>query len=145
MSPDLFYGYNVPEEIKVRVSAIMKRFIINGLCDGMYIANVIAHETGCGNGAGEFTGVPNFDREECRKLALILQKAYGCNILKEYTDELEDILFNGTLDNRRARTGICEYIKALKAEMCICDEWRVGYLQKQIMEARYTIAGLEAV
>ena len=50
-----FDGYDVPENVKTRAKNIMRRFTINGLCDGMYIANCIGMDNGTGDGKGHFT------------------------------------------------------------------------------------------
>lgn len=78
-----FEKYDVPEKLKKTAIAIMQRFIITGLCDGMYICNTIAYICGIGDGCGTFTGDNITDIEN---IARTLQACYGCNI---YKDDLE--------------------------------------------------------
>ena len=139
-----FAGYDVPEAIKTRVLAILDRFTIQGLCDGMYIANVIAHHTGCGDGAGTFTGTPEFSDKECVQLADILQRSYGCNVFRRNLPELIDILSTGKLDIEKASEGIEDYIDAITKEKQTCKEWRRDYLDRQILKAEETLKRLAA-
>ena len=73
----MFEGYDVPSRLKETAISIMRRFTITGECDGMYICNVIAAESGIGDGEGHFTGDEIFNRSE---IARRLQFAYGSNI-----------------------------------------------------------------
>ena len=84
-----FDGYQVPENMKNTAIAVMKRFAIHGLCDGMYICNRIALTAGIGDGCGHFTGDTI---EEVVKPAESLHAAYGCNIRKEDLPELKVML-----------------------------------------------------
>lgn len=51
----MFEGHEVPGNIRRAACLAMYRFTINGICDGMYICNTIANESGCGDGQGNFT------------------------------------------------------------------------------------------
>lgn len=46
--------YDVPEDIKRLATRLCRSYGINGLCDPMYIANVIALELGRGDGQSNF-------------------------------------------------------------------------------------------
>lgn len=46
--------YLVPEDIKRLSMRLCQSYGINGICDPMYIANVIAFETGRGDGQSNF-------------------------------------------------------------------------------------------
>jgi hypothetical protein len=46
--------YDVPEDIKRLATRICESYGIKGVCDPMYIANVIAFETGRGDGQSKF-------------------------------------------------------------------------------------------
>lgn len=127
-----FAGYSVPERIRRTAIAIMQRFTITGLCDGMYIANVIAYNCNIGDGAGNFYGDDISKPEEAAKE---LQSAYGCNIFKKDIGELEEIIRNGYLDMEKAKTGISEYIAFCKEEKRTCDQWRMKYLDRCIQFA----------
>jgi hypothetical protein len=48
--------YNVPADIKRLASRLCRSYGINGICDPMYIANVIALELGMGDGQSHFNG-----------------------------------------------------------------------------------------
>ena len=135
-----FEGYKVPERIKKTAIAIMKRFTIDGLCDGMYISNVIAHTCGIGDGQGNFTSdeITNFE-----EIAVNLQSVYRCNIFKKDIRELETILESGTLKKSQSINGLNTYIAVCSSEKKNCDEWRVQYLERCINNAKETIQELE--
>lgn len=46
--------YHVPENIKRLAIRICRAYGIRGICDPMYIVNVIAFELGLGDGQGNF-------------------------------------------------------------------------------------------
>lgn len=135
-----FEGYKVPERIKNTTIAIMQRFTFTGLCDGMYISNVIAHTCGIGDGYGNFTSdeITNFE-----EIAVNLQSAYGCNIFKKDIRELEAILETGMLNKSQSIIGLNEYIAVCKSEKRNCDEWRSEFLERCINNAKETIQELE--
>lgn len=136
-----FEGYNVPEKLKNITITIMRRFTIRGLCDGMYICNIIAHTCGIGDGKGNFTSdeISGFE-----KIADRLQKSYGCNIYKEDLQELENTLVTGKLDKERAIAGINKHIRKCKEEKQICDQWRVDYLNECINEAKENLREIKS-
>ncbi len=103
----MFEGYEVPRKLRETVIAIMRRFSIFGICDGMYIANVIAYHNGMGNGSGQFNGSNNTISEDT---ADYLIRAYGCNIEKADRDELIGILKTGQMDNKRVIQGMTKFI-----------------------------------
>lgn len=126
---DQFEGYDVPERLKKTALAIMERFCISGVCDGMYICNRIAATCRNGDGNGHFysdkiTDIPLVARS--------LQAAYGCNIRKEDIPELEEILATGTLDHDKASAGIKQFIKDCSMEKMKCPEFRINYLDRCI-------------
>lgn len=132
-----FENYEVPERLKNTAIAIMKRFTIYGICDGMYICNTIAFNGGIGDGNGIFTGssISNIPQ-----IARKLQSAYGCNIFKEDLKELENILESGELDKTTATSGINAYISKCKKEIeSNKDSWRIDYLNRCIAEATETL------
>lgn len=134
-----FEGYNVPRKIKEITINIMRRFTIYGLCDGMYISNVIAYETGLGDGEGHFT-----DGEGCwniHKIAQKLKSAYGCNIDSSDLEELEGIL-SGSFDEKKCKHGIQAFIKDRYEERKTCDSWRKDYVSCCIKEANLTLQEL---
>ena len=47
--------YTVPEDIKRLATRICRSYGIRGVCDPMYIANVVAVELGRGDGQSNFT------------------------------------------------------------------------------------------
>lgn len=47
--------YTVPEDIKRLSTRLCRSYGIRGVCDPMYIANIIALETGRGDGQSNFT------------------------------------------------------------------------------------------
>jgi len=76
---EAFKGYNIPKNIRNISESICREFNIKGICDPMYIANVIAFELCLGDGCGNFNdNKPNFDN--VNKLAERLKYSYGCNI-----------------------------------------------------------------
>lgn len=46
--------YDVPKDIKRLATRICESYGIKGICDPMYIANIIALETGRGDGQSKF-------------------------------------------------------------------------------------------
>ncbi len=47
-------SYGVPDDIRVAAERIVSAYGIRGICDPMWIANVIARETGRGDGEHKF-------------------------------------------------------------------------------------------
>lgn len=47
--------YDVPAKLKKVATRLSRSYGIRGICDPMYIANVIAFELGLGDGQGNFT------------------------------------------------------------------------------------------
>lgn len=136
---EYFEGYNVPGRLKNTAIAIMRRFSIYGLCDGMYICNVIANTSGIGNGLGVFTGdgitrIPRIAKE--------LQCAYGCNIFEEDIEELEEILSNGVLDKGKATAGIEKYIEKCKEQKKLRQDWEADIFDRRIRDAKAELQSL---
>ena len=132
----MFEGYDVPSRLKETAISIMRRFTITGEGDGMYICNVIAAESGIGDGEGHFTGDEIFNRSE---IARRLQFAYGSNIPSSAIPELVRILYTGHIDRKDALEGIAEQNLRWKRERANCKEdWRKDYLSKLIQESRQT-------
>lgn len=132
-----FEGYDVPEQLKETAICIMRRFTIFGICDGMYICNVIAFESGFGDGKGNFPGKIQID---ISKSADHLMRAYGYNIHNHDTEDLEEILRTGKLDIPKATIGLKDDIDFYKKEIRSCGEaWRKDYLQRCIHAAELTL------
>lgn len=51
---EAFKGSNVPDDIRRLSERLCVSYGIRGICDPMYIANVIARELGLGDGMGNF-------------------------------------------------------------------------------------------
>ena len=132
-----FNDCNVPKEIKKIAVCIMKRFTIFGLCDGMYISNVIAMVSGLGDGKSHFTGDTNIPNPYA--VAEKLQNAYGCNIQKEDIDELTEIIRTGTLDKEKTKTGLRNYIQSCYQKKKSCEDYRTSYLTECITKANITL------
>jgi hypothetical protein len=47
-------GRPVPQDIRTAATRLVRAYGIRGICDPLYIANVIARETGRGDGEGNF-------------------------------------------------------------------------------------------
>lgn len=107
-----FDGYDVPERYKNIASCIIRRFDISGSADGMYICNVIAHCSDCGDGCGKFTG----DDVNIEKSASFLKSAYGCNIMDFELPELKSILLTGEINAREAVPALRLYIHRMRKE-----------------------------
>ena len=111
-----------------------------GICDGMYICNLIARINGFGDGCGIFTGDeivnPLQTAEE-------LQACYGYNIYREDIEELAEILVTGRLNDSLARNGILRFIRDKRKEQKNCETWRRLYLDKKIAAAQKTLSELE--
>ncbi len=136
-----FEGYAVPENIKEIVTKIMIRFSIDGLCDGMYIANVMAVTANIGDGCGSFTG--NVIAEPI-KVAERLQVSYGCNIFKNDIEELTTIISENKINPEVAIPKMKAFIKKIKNEKKTCDTWRIDFLNREIELTNENIKLLEA-
>lgn len=108
-----FEGYNVPERYKNTVSLIIRRFDISGSTDGKYICNCIAHISGTGDGAGEFTGSDVINADP---VADFLMSAYRSNIPEDCKPELVDILTTGEINQRKSIDGLRGYIRRMRHE-----------------------------
>lgn len=121
-----FKGYNVPKNIKNTSIVIMKRFVITGVCDGMYIANTIALLSGSGDGKN------NFIKDEINNVDNIvkdLYNSYGCNI--DNKEDLKEIL-NGTVTKDEIIIGIKNHINLLKEQIKTADYFKKDYLNSCI-------------
>lgn len=133
---DAFRGYEVPEKIKNISMAICERFVISGICDPIYICNVIAAENGIGDGMSHFYGDDIITNPY--KTAVRLEGSYGCNITKAEIPEIEFCLMNGYFEKESAIAGLKLFSERTKKELKSCDEWRKRYLKRvlnQINEA----------
>ena len=136
-------AYNVPESIKLTAIEIVKRFQLHGVCDAMYVANCIAHDSGSGDGKGHFYSdtIAN-----CDKTAAFLARAYGCNIFPDDLEDLTDILKNGSISDERMIAGLNRYIKHCESEANRWkgrDEWRVEYERKSGRWAQIAIGEIK--
>lgn len=124
-----YEGYDVPQNIKEISSNICKRFAITGICDPMYISNVIGVTSNIGDGKGNFhdDNITNI-----QEIAERLQSAYGCNILKSEIPELIEIIETGNINLNLAIPGIENFIERIEEEKRHCDEWRIDYLNRVI-------------
>jgi len=86
---EVFEGERVPDTIRYAAIDLCKEFNIRGLSDPMYISNLIAVETGVGDGKGNFTGEPK-GKDEIDKIGKRLKGAYGTKIKDDSL--LRDIL-----------------------------------------------------
>lgn len=93
---DPFDGHKVPTALKEMVEKILKTWTIRGLCDGMYIANVIANESGTGDGMSHFEADAGTIVTEPERIAARLQYAYSSTIPKTDLPELVRILSHHT-------------------------------------------------
>lgn len=93
---DPFDGHDVPIALKEIVSQIVNTWNIRGLCDGMYIANVIANDSGFGDGQSHFDMSAGASINNPGKIASWLQYAYGSNIPETDIPKLIEILSRGT-------------------------------------------------
>ncbi len=133
----MFEGYKVPENVKKTACMVMFRFTVIGVCDGMYICNTIAHESGFGDGKGNFTEPASINA--C-KSAEAIQDAYAQNISCYALDELVLILDTGRLDYSMARTGILRDIRELREQRRRAANWRRQYLDMEIEQKQKDLA-----
>ena len=54
---EAFKGHNVPENLKRLSARLCRSYGIKGICDPMYIANIIALELGIGDGQSNFNSI----------------------------------------------------------------------------------------
>lgn len=139
-----FDSNGVPTKLKQAAIAIMKRYTISGICDAMYICNVVAFLNGLGDGSGHFYDIAD-ERYISSMTASYLQKQYGANIFPEDVDELHDILNSGRLDPEKAIAGMQKFEKKCREEMEQSDDdWRKEYLDRCINLTEQNIAALAA-
>ena len=53
----------VPDDIGEFATRFCKLFDVKGICDPLYICNVVAHESRRGDGCGKFATQPDYDEE----------------------------------------------------------------------------------
>lgn len=135
----VFEGYDIPEKLKKIASLIMFRFNIDGICDGMYLCNVMANHSGSGDGCGTFRS----DYVNPSVAAEFIQKAYGCNISKDNVEELTSIIEEIDL-GEDVTTNMKVSLSRLKEELKrIHDEFRSSYIKKGIHAYEEKIAWME--
>jgi hypothetical protein len=141
-----YVKYNVPFFIRQLASRICDVFAINGVCDPMYISNIVARRTGCGNGNNEFTyecsGNELYERQMKRlndnhvnEICSDLMGAYGCNIYKagKSKDILLEILNTGTVKMNNEYFLLRELITIKEGEdKTTDDESKKEYLRTEI-------------
>ncbi len=90
-----FEGATVPADLRAASEALCRRFTIRGICDPMYLANLMAMELGRGDGRGAFHPADSDAREEFgSRLAQLVQRigfAYSTCVAGANA-ELPDIL-----------------------------------------------------
>lgn len=133
------YYTGTPVVLKKISSLIRHRFCINGICDAMYICNVLGYEFGMGDGESHFISENIPTNANYEKAAKYLQNAYGCNIAKSEITELSDIIRTEKIDFDLAIDGLRRFLKERKQELVRCDEWRKDYLKKDIAETKENI------
>lgn len=137
-----FNEYNVPLRLRRIAITICERFTLGGLCDPMYICNVIAEMSGHGDGNGNFDQ-RYYDIDKCDVIAARLQHSYGCNIFPDDIQELAEIIRSeGGWDIPVAVNGLVKYIQKVEAENKTADEWRRDYNLEQINQARRVLEDL---
>lgn len=137
-----FMGYEVPENLKAVATLVMRRFVISGQCDGMYICNCIAFDENIGDGQSHFWGDMTTVTDP-KKSAEYLQRAYSDNILPEEVDELAEILKSRRLDRTRAVLGIYKFAHRCQDELREKrDLIKVCYLERCIKEANETAVSI---
>jgi hypothetical protein len=86
---DAFEGYTVPENIKNASITICDTLNIKGICDPMYISNVIAKETGAGDGQHNFI-TTEINTNNLTELAERIAYSYS-TCLKNSGSSLDDV------------------------------------------------------
>lgn len=123
-----FEGYEVPEKLKQTASLIMFRFNIEGICDGMYLCNVMAHQSGSGDGCGSFTS----DYVNTDIAADAISGAYKTNISSSEREELSYMIEHNALSKQviqNMESSLDRWKNMLRQNH---DEWRTSYLEKNI-------------
>ena len=123
-----FEGYEVPEKLKQTASLIMFRFNIEGICDGMYLCNVMAHQSGSGDGCGSFTS----DYVNTDIAADAISGAYKTNISSNEREELSYMIEHNALSKQviqNMESSLDRWKNMLRQNH---DEWRTSYLEKNI-------------
>ena len=137
----LFAGYDVPEQLKVRASAVAERFSLTGICDPMYVANMIAFKNGLGDGCGHFT---EWEEPCCPdETAEELIGAYGCNMFPEEKGELAEIIRTGEIDPALYEKGLRRFMKECRRIGAAGDKWRREYMRGCIARSRRKLKRLK--
>lgn len=144
---------SVPLHLIESASLISFRWNINGICDGMYIANVIAHARDEGDGESHFTfeGPSEFVKDNngemvdsAEKAAQHLIQAYGCNIPKEDRPELIRIIKERNLDLEQSMHGM-QSLKSFYSAMIETDDtYRRDYHKKCMQQIEDSILFLKS-
>lgn len=126
-----FKDYDVPEKLKQIASLIMFRFNIHGNCDGMYLCNVMANQSGSGDGCGIF----NSDYVNPSVAADFIRNAYKCNISSDDMEELTYIIEQADL-KKDVESDMVRSLSKWKEELKRVrhDEFRESYIKKNIHE-----------
>lgn len=133
----MFEGHEVLGNIRRAACLVLYRFTITGICDGMYICNTIAHESGCSDGQGDFTEPAKIDTWGP---ARTIQSSYSGNIGQGDINELAVTLESGRLDYSMARAGMLRDMRELKRQHTSADPWRKNYLKMQLSQKQKDIA-----
>ena len=128
----------IPYKICMAAELVCKRFCITGVCDKMYICNVIAHTSKNGDGEGHFDENPVITNYT--EIARKIQFAYSSLITYAEVSEMAYIMENLRIEPAFAIPCLKEAEKRIAKELHgTTDELRVPYLQrllKRIVETR---------
>ena len=136
----------VPEKIRKSAELICERFCITGVCDAMYLCNLIAYESGNGDGNGYFKEEPVITRY--LDIARNIQYAYRSLITYAEAAEVAYIMEHLAINPVFAIPSLKEAKKRYEKELEICKETnqiRIPYLRQLIAEVEAEIAVLEEV
>lgn len=123
-----FSKYDVPEKLKQIAALIMFRFNMEGICDGMYLCNVMAHQSGSGDGCCSFTS----DYVDHSVAADVIFEAYKTNVSLDEKEELSYMIEHVALSEnvvQNMERSLSRWKDMLKRNH---EEFRATYLKKNI-------------
>src|SRR5690554_3933054 len=77
---EAFGEHDIPQNLKDASISICNTFNIKGICDPAYIVNVIAIETGLGDGQFNFNDPQTLRIDGIKRASERIAFSYGCNV-----------------------------------------------------------------
>lgn len=89
---EAFLDVELPQPLRIFAEAFCTRFVVRGICDPMYCANVAAFETGLGDGRGNFNADKTPSEDGINTAGDRLLFAYSTCISETSTDTTQETI-----------------------------------------------------